>query len=197
MDAADLRLIADKKHDLLEAAQEARKLAYAPYSKFRVGAALLLKWGEIILGANMENASYGGTVCAERTAIAKAMMRSTSLSVDEAASGRKVEAGDIIAVAVASDLEGSCSPCGFCRQVIREFCSVHTRVLMVGRNWSRQSAQSATGTAPSSQQQQQQQQQVEDRQGKEFDEANVECVTLDYLLPMSFGPEDLDKPRHT
>ncbi|KAN0066266.1 hypothetical protein ACQY0O_000360 [Thecaphora frezii] len=185
MDPEHLRTIAVKKHDLLEAAQEARNLAYSPYSKFRVGAALLLKWGEIILGANMENASYGGTVCAERTAIAKAIVRSSSLSVLEGGSGRKVERGDIIAVAVASDLEGRCSPCGFCRQVIREFCSLETRILMVGCNWSRETAHKPVVTDK-----------VEDLQGKELNEPNVECVTLDYLLPMSFGPEDLVKPRH-
>ena len=151
-------------------------------SKFRVGAALLTRWGELILGANMENASYGGTVCAERTAIAKAMMRDDSVPE---ASGRKVNRGDIIAVAVASDLEGSCSPCGFCRQVIREFCSLETRVLMVGCKWTRETAAPSPSGA------------VQDQQGKEFNEPHVESVTLNYLLPMSFGPEELDKPRQS
>ncbi|SPC67187.1 related to CDD1 - cytidine deaminase [Ustilago sp. UG-2017b] len=185
MDSKDLQLIANKKHDLLHAAQEARKLSYSPYSKFRVGAALFTKWGEIILGANYENASYGGTVCAERTALAKALIRSDTLDVQEQNTARKIERGDIIAVAVASDLEGSCSPCGICRQVIREHCSLQARVLMVGCNWNKANAQQAVqGT-------------VKDEGGKELNEPNVEVVTLEYLLPMSFGPEDLDKPRHT
>ncbi|PWY98521.1 cytidine deaminase [Testicularia cyperi] len=184
MDAKDLQLIASKKHELLHAAQEARKLSYSPYSKFRVGAALLTKWGEIILGANFENASYGGTVCAERTALAKALVRSSDLDVAEQGAGRKIERGDVIAVAVASDLEGSCSPCGICRQVIRELCSLHTRVLMVGCNWNKDNAAS-------------QPDQVQDKAGKELNEPNVEVVTLEYLLPMSFGPEDLDKPRQS
>ncbi|TKY87328.1 hypothetical protein EX895_004005 [Sporisorium graminicola] len=185
MDLKDLQLLANKKHDLLHAAQEARKLSYSPYSKFRVGAALLTKWGEIILGANYENASYGGTVCAERTALAKALIRSDQLDVAEQNSARKIERGDIIAVAVASDLEGSCSPCGFCRQVIREHCSLQARILMVGCNWSKASAAKTIQST------------VKDEGGKELNEPNVEVVTLDYLLPMSFGPEDLDKPRHS
>ena len=139
-------------------------------SKFRVGAALLTKWGEIILGANYENASYGGTVCAERTALAKALIRSDQLDVSEQNSARKIQRGDIIAV---------------CRQVIREHCSLNARILMVGCNWSKaNAAQTIQGT-------------VEDQGGKELNEPNVEVVTLEYLLPMSFGPEDLDKPRHS
>ena len=149
-----------------------------------MGAALLTRWGEIILGANYENASYGGTVCAERTALAKAIIRSDSLDVPEQNSARKIGRGDIIAVAVASDLEGSCSPCGICRQVIREHCSLSARILMVGCKWSKDTAKKMEG-------------EVKDEGGKELEEPNVEAVTLDYLLPMSFGPEDLDKPRHT
>ncbi|SNX82927.1 related to CDD1 - cytidine deaminase [Melanopsichium pennsylvanicum] len=185
MDATDLSLLANKKHDLLHAAQEARKLSYSPYSKFRVGAALLTKWGEIILGANYENASYGGTVCAERTALAKALIRSDQLNVHEQNSARKIERGDIIAVAVASDLEGSCSPCGICRQAIREHCSLDTRILMVGSNWNRHNAEHVVQNL------------VKDEAGKELNEPNVQVVTLEYLLPMSFGPEDLDKPRQS
>lgn len=154
-------------------------------SKFRVGAALLTKWGEIILGANYENASYGGTVCAERTALAKALIRSDQLDVHEQNTGRKIERGDIIAVAVASDLEGSCSPCGICRQVIREHCSLQARILMVGCNWNKASAPQPTHDT------------LQDEGGKELNEPNVEVVTLEYLLPMSFGPEDLDKPRQS
>ena len=146
---------------------------------------MLTKWGEIILGANYENASYGGTVCAERTALAKALIRSDQLDVTEQNSARRIQRGDIIAVAVASDLEGSCSPCGICRQVIREHCSLEARILMVGCNWSRANAALTIQAT------------IQDQHGKELNEPNVQVVTLDYLLPMSFGPEDLVKPRHS
>ena len=84
------------------------KNAYAPYSKFRVGAAVLTSTGEIFTGCNVENASYGMTNCAERTAIFSAI----------ASDGPKL---DIRAVAVVNDRGVPCSPCGACRQVIYEF----------------------------------------------------------------------------
>jgi cytidine deaminase len=84
------------------------KKAYAPYSKFHVGAAVLLKDGKVFSGCNVENASYGMTNCAERTAIFSAV----------AQLGPKVE---VTAVAVANDHGVPCSPCGACRQVIYEF----------------------------------------------------------------------------
>jgi cytidine deaminase len=93
---------------LLRAAQKAMKHAYAPYSKFHVGAAILLSNGKTFSGCNVENASYGMTNCAERTAIFSAM----------AAFGPKIE---IRAVAVVNDHGVPCSPCGACRQVIYEF----------------------------------------------------------------------------
>jgi cytidine deaminase len=93
---------------LLRAAEKVMKNAHAPYSKFRVGAAILLSNGKIFAGCNIENASYGMTNCAERTAIFSAV----------AQLGPKI---DIRAVVVTNDQEVPCSPCGACRQVIYEF----------------------------------------------------------------------------
>ena len=93
---------------LLRTAKRVMKNAHAPYSKFRVGAAVLLSNGKIFLGCNVENASYGMTNCAERTAIFSAV----------AQLGPKIE---IRAVTVVNDQGVPCSPCGACRQVIYEF----------------------------------------------------------------------------
>jgi cytidine deaminase len=91
-----------------QAAAKVMKNAHAPYSNFHVGAAILLTNGKIFSGCNVENASYGLTNCAERTAIFSAV----------AQLGPKIE---IRAVAVANDHGVACSPCGACRQVIYEF----------------------------------------------------------------------------
>jgi len=93
---------------LEQAAARVMKNAHAPYSNFHVGAAILLKNGKIFSGCNVENASYGMTNCAERTAIFTAV----------AELGPKIE---IEAVAVTNDHGVACSPCGACRQVIYEF----------------------------------------------------------------------------
>jgi cytidine deaminase len=93
---------------LLSAARKVMKLAHAPYSKFRVGAAFLTTKGELFVGCNVENASYGLTNCAERTAIFAAV----------AQLGPKFE---IRSMAVVNDQGVPCSPCGACRQVIYEF----------------------------------------------------------------------------
>lgn len=89
---------------LIEAATEARKYSYAPYSNYRVGAALLTGSGRIYTGCNIENAAYTPTICAERTAIFKAVSEG---------------AKDIVAIAVVTSDGGA--PCGVCRQVMREF----------------------------------------------------------------------------
>ncbi len=94
----------DKKL-LIRKALESKEKAYAPYSKFRVGAALLTSTGKIYTGCNIENASYTPTICAERTAIAKAVSE-----------GER----EIVAIAVTGDSQWT-YPCGVCRQVIREF----------------------------------------------------------------------------
>ena len=91
---------------LMDCAIKARENAYSPYSHFAVGAALLCEDGTIYEGCNIENASYGLTNCAERTAIFKA--------VSEGHTKFK-------ALAVVADTEGPCAPCGACRQVISEF----------------------------------------------------------------------------
>ena len=90
---------------LLAAAQAARWHAYAPYSKFRVGAALLTAEGKIFTGCNVENASYGLTICAERVAVTKAI----------SAGYRKFQAIAIVAPGTTP------TPCGACRQVLAEF----------------------------------------------------------------------------
>jgi cytidine deaminase len=92
---------------LKQAALNARRHAHAPYSNFRVGSALLEASGEIITGCNVENATYGLTVCAERVAIFKAISE-----------GKK----KITAIAVAADSDILTPPCGACRQIIWEFC---------------------------------------------------------------------------
>ncbi|KAB3533250.1 cytidine deaminase [Alkaliphilus serpentinus] len=95
-----------KYKELMKKALEAREYAYVPYSSFPVGAALLTKSGKVYTGCNIECASYGGTNCAERTAIFKAVSE-----------GEK----EIEAIAVVGDLENYTFPCGICRQVIVEF----------------------------------------------------------------------------
>jgi cytidine deaminase len=98
----------DVQARLLQSAKRVMKNAHAPYSKFRVGAAILLSNGKIFSGCNVENASYGMTNCAERTAIFSAV----------AQLGPRFE---IRAVSVVNDQGVPCSPCGACRQVIYEF----------------------------------------------------------------------------
>jgi cytidine deaminase len=98
-----------QQESLLAAARKALQHAYARYSNFRVGAAVLTEQGEIFLGCNVENASYGLTICAERAAIFTAVQETK---------GRKLA---IRAVAVVNGDELPCSPCGACRQVIFEF----------------------------------------------------------------------------
>jgi cytidine deaminase len=103
-----IKVPAAMREKLLRSAREAMKNAYAPFSKFRVGAAILTSKGQIFLGCNVENSSYGMTNCAERTAIFSAVAKH----------GPELE---IYAVAVANDHGVPCSPCGACRQVIYEF----------------------------------------------------------------------------
>lgn len=95
-------------NELLEKAAEAAENAYAPYSNFKVGAALLCADGTVFTGCNVENASYGLTNCAERTALFSAI-----------AAGHR----DFVAMAVVADGESMPFPCGACRQVLSEFCN--------------------------------------------------------------------------
>ncbi|MCM2256317.1 MAG: cytidine deaminase [Vicinamibacteria bacterium] len=93
--------------ELARLAQQARTRAHAPYSRFKVGAALRTKTGEIILGCNIENASYGLTMCAERVAVFKAVSEGFR---------------EFDAVAVCADSSHLTPPCGPCRQILWEFC---------------------------------------------------------------------------
>lgn len=94
------------QEELIEKAKEARKDAYAPYSDFKVGAAVLTRDGEIYTGCNIENSSYGLSICAERVAIFNAVSAGKS---------------DLVAVALTADSKELVTPCGACRQVIFEF----------------------------------------------------------------------------
>jgi cytidine deaminase len=98
-----------ERESLLAAAREAFQRAYARYSNFRVGAAVLTETGEIFVGCNVENASYGLTICAERSAIFTAVQSTKALKLA------------IRAIAVVNGDDVPCSPCGACRQVISEF----------------------------------------------------------------------------
>lgn len=98
----------DEERELLRRASDARERAYAPYSGFHVGAAVLTCAGGTFAGCNVENASYGLTICAERAAIASAV-------------ATEGEGMRLRAVAVAGEQGVACPPCGACRQVIAEF----------------------------------------------------------------------------
>lgn len=100
-------------NDLLKIAHEQLEFSYSPYSKFRVGAALMAKSGKVYTGCNIENASFSPTVCAERTAFFKAISEGE----------REFEA---IAI-VGGDSE--CMPCGVCRQVMVEFCNLDFAII--------------------------------------------------------------------
>ncbi len=99
---------------LILSAIEARKNSYSPYSDFSVGAALLCTDGEIVSGTNIENASYGLTICAERTAFFKAVSQ-----------GKR----SFSAIAIVGDGKTCLSPCGACRQVMAEFCKGDFKVI--------------------------------------------------------------------
>lgn len=105
--------------ELLICAVEAREMSYAPYSGFRVGAALLGKSGKVYTGCNVENAAYSPTNCAERTAVFKAVSEGEREFTAIAIVGGK---GDTL-----SEL---CAPCGVCRQVLAEFCDGAFRVVL-------------------------------------------------------------------
>jgi cytidine deaminase len=102
--------------ELAQKAIEAKSKAVATYSNFHVGSAILTKAGKIYQGANIENSSYGLTICAERTAVFNAVLEGE----------REFEA-----VAIASDLEGFCPPCGACRQVLLDLCGKDVDIVLV------------------------------------------------------------------
>lgn len=105
------------KKELMKEAMIARTLAYAPYSNFKVGAAILTKKNKVYLGANIENVAYSCTLCAERVAISHAHM-----------SG--VRKKDIVAIAIVADFPVEVTPCGECRQVMSEMLNLDTPVYL-------------------------------------------------------------------
>jgi cytidine deaminase len=139
------------KQKLILEAQRARTFAYAPYSEFHVGCALLTKDGKIYSGANFENAAYGNTICAERSAIAK-----TVASINRGISLQKNK--DIIAAAIVIRGGGG-SPCGNCRQALNEF-NPNMLIIM-----------------------------------SDIDAQNIIEKDLSELLPMGFGPNNLQKAK--
>ena len=138
----------NRYEQLIEMAFAARKMSYASYSHFQVGAALLGKNDAIYKGCNIENASFSATNCAERTAFYNAI-----------ADGQT----EFEAIAIVGGVEGAskleyCTPCGICRQVMREFCNPDEFEIILAKSTT-----------------------------------EYQVHTLAELLPMSFGPENLDK----
>lgn len=111
-------LIEQKEDALVALAQESRKAAYAPYSRFYVGAAVLAKSGRMYGGCNIENASYGATNCAERTAMFKSVSEGDS---------------QIVAIAIAGGNDDFLYPCGICRQVMAELGEDMVVILVNGK----------------------------------------------------------------
>jgi homotetrameric cytidine deaminase len=116
MPPSPITLSPGQRAELFSAARDAAEHAYAPYSGFRVGAALLLAGGEIVTAANVENASYSLSICAERSAVVRAV----------AQHGSKLR---IHAVAVTNLNNAPSSPCGACRQVLFEFMPANGLIL--------------------------------------------------------------------
>lgn len=115
--------IEDRLPELIEKAIDMRNYSYAPYSKFRVGAALLAKDGKIYGGCNIENAAYGPSNCAERTAFFKAVSEGVR---------------DFTVIAIAGGPEEGivdlCAPCGVCRQVMAEFCEDDSFLVILAKS---------------------------------------------------------------
>lgn len=109
--------------NLLSMALKARKFAYTPYSGFQVGAALLCKDGTVYTGCNIENAAFGPTNCAERTAFFKAVSEGK----------RSFSAIAIVGGPSGKEPEDFCPPCGVCRQVMMEFCDPETFKIYLGK----------------------------------------------------------------
>ena len=132
---------------LMRTAIQAREYSYSPYSKFRVGAALLCADGSVYTGCNMENAAFTPGICAERTAIYKAVSEGK----------REFQAIAIVGGALGQEALSVTAPCGVCRQVMREFCDPESFRIILG-----------TG------------------------EEDLHIYLLKELLPLSFGPENLE-----
>lgn len=102
--------------ELVKLAIEAREKAYVPYSKFKVGAAIEMEDGSVFTGCNIENASYGATNCAERTAIFKAISEGHTIMKK---------------IAIVGDMSTYTAPCGICRQVIAEFAAKDIEIVLI------------------------------------------------------------------
>jgi len=102
--------------ELVKLAIEAREKAYVPYSKFKVGAAIEMEDGSVFTGCNIENASYGATNCAERTAIFKAVSEGHTIMKK---------------IAIVGDMLAFTAPCGICRQVIAEFAAKDIEIVLI------------------------------------------------------------------
>lgn len=113
------KLAERSNNELIELARQARELAYAPYSRFKVGAVVECRDGRVFTGCNVENSSYGLTICAERNALGKAISEG---------------ARDFTRVAVIAETHSPIHPCGACRQVILELCGEETVVVMADLN---------------------------------------------------------------
>ena len=111
------------ENELLTLAKGARGNSYAPYSGFAVGAALLADDGRVFVGCNIENASFGGTICAERVALGAAV-----------ASGERHFAAIAIVGGAGTRADAPCFPCGICRQVLSELCRGDMPVYLEGAN---------------------------------------------------------------
>lgn len=107
-------------YELMDWAKRARATAYAPYSGYQVGAALLTKSGKVYTGCNIENASYSATMCAERTALFHAVSEGEREFAAIALSGGRTNARQT----------SICTPCGVCRQVLSEFCGDDFRIIL-------------------------------------------------------------------
>ena len=114
----------EEDRHLIEKAFQAREQAYVPYSHFRVGAALETETGEIFLGCNIENASYGATNCAERTAFFKAVSEGY----------RKFRKIAIVGGLTGKEETEYCAPCGICRQVMAEFTDIHAFQVILAKS---------------------------------------------------------------
>lgn len=115
--------IEDRLPELIEKAIDMRNYSYAPYSKFRVGAALLAKDGKIFGGCNIENAAYGPSNCAERTAFFKAVSE-----------GVQDFSAIVIAGGPEEGIRDFCAPCGVCRQVMAEFCEADSFLVILAKS---------------------------------------------------------------
>ena len=113
-----------ERQELIRRAFEAQKKAYAPYSHFQVGAALLCMDGEIFEGCNIENAAYGATNCAERTAFFKAVSEGK----------REFKSIAIVGKPESAEEFEYCAPCGICRQVMAEFCDTQNFEIILPRS---------------------------------------------------------------